>query len=78
MARRFLNGADFRGPLFAAGSAGTAGQVLQSAGAGAPPTWGTGSGSTSASDLTSGTLADARLTTRARATANLFLWSSFR
>jgi hypothetical protein len=37
-----------------------------------------GSGSTSASDLTSGTLANARLTTRARASANLYMWSSFR
>lgn len=35
-------------------------------------------GSTSASDLNQGTLANARLTTRARASMNLYLWSSFR
>jgi hypothetical protein len=35
-------------------------------------------GSTSASDLTSGTLANARLTSRARAAVNVFNWSSFR
>lgn len=35
-------------------------------------------GSSSASDLTSGTLANARLTTRARASMNLYLWSNFR
>jgi hypothetical protein len=39
---------------------------------------GGGGGSTSASDLTSGTLANARLTTRVRASANVFMWSSFR
>ena len=32
----------------------------------------------SASDLTTGTLANARLTTRQRASTNLYLWSSFR
>jgi hypothetical protein len=36
------------------------------------------SGSTNASDLTSGTLANARMTTRARASMNIYLWSSFR
>jgi hypothetical protein len=42
-------------------------------------TWATvTSGSTSASDLTSGTLANARMTTRARASMNIYLWSSFR
>lgn len=35
-------------------------------------------GSSSASDLTTGTLANARLTTRQRASTNLYLWSSFR
>jgi hypothetical protein len=46
MAQRIENGADFRGPLLAAGSAGSSGQVLTSAGAGAAPTWGTASGFT--------------------------------
>jgi hypothetical protein len=32
---------DMKGPLLLSGSAGTAGQVLQSAGSSAPPTWGT-------------------------------------
>jgi hypothetical protein len=42
-------------------------------------TWATVSaGSTSASDLTSGTLANARMTTRARNSMNLYAWSSFR
>jgi hypothetical protein len=36
------------------------------------------SGSSSASDLTSGTLADARLSDKARAAANVYLWSNFR
>lgn len=39
---------------------------------------GGGGGSTSASDLNQGTLANARLTTRARASMNLYLWSNFR
>jgi hypothetical protein len=39
---------------------------------------GSGGGSSSASDLTSGTVANARLTTRARASMNLYLWSAFR
>jgi hypothetical protein len=39
MTRRLENGADLRGPLQVAGSAGTSGQVLTSAGAGAIPTW---------------------------------------
>lgn len=51
MARQLLNGANLTGPLQVAGSAGTAGQVLQSAGAGATPTWGTaGSGSPAGSN----------------------------
>jgi hypothetical protein len=56
---------------------GSSGQALLSQGASAAPTWGS-AGSTSASDLSSGTLANARLTTRARAAMNLYLWSSFR
>ena len=40
MTRRLENGADLRGPLQVAGAAGTSGQVLTSAGAGAVPTWG--------------------------------------
>jgi hypothetical protein len=32
----------------------------------------------SASDLTSGTLADARLSTKSQAALNLYLWSNFR
>lgn len=39
MTRRIENGADFRGPLLASGSAGTRGQVLTSSGPGAVPTW---------------------------------------
>jgi hypothetical protein len=39
MAQRIENGADFRGPLLAGGSAGASGQVLTSGGAGAVPTW---------------------------------------
>jgi hypothetical protein len=35
------------------------------------------SGSSSASDLTSGTLADTRLSDKARAAANVYLWSNF-
>jgi hypothetical protein len=42
------------------------------------PITGSGGGSSSASDLTSGTVANARLTTRARASMNLYLWSAFR
>jgi hypothetical protein len=56
---------------------GSSGQALISQGASAAPTWGS-AGSTSASDLSSGTLANARMTTRARAAMNLYLWSSFR
>ena len=56
---------------------GSSGQALISQGASAAPTWGA-AGSTSASDLSSGTLANARMTTRARAAMNLYLWSSFR
>jgi hypothetical protein len=43
-----------------------------------PATVSGGGGSSSASDLTSGTLADARLSDKARAAENLFLWSNFR
>ena len=39
MTRPFLNGADLLGPLELSGSAGTSGQVLQSAGPGQAPTW---------------------------------------
>jgi len=39
MTRDLLTGANLRGPLQANGSAGTSGQVLQSAGPGAIPTW---------------------------------------
>lgn len=56
---------------------GSSGQALLSNGASAAPSWGS-AGSNSASDLTTGTLANARMTTRARASMNLYLWSSFR
>jgi hypothetical protein len=56
---------------------GSSGQALLSQGASAAPTWGA-AGSTSASDLSSGTLANARLSSRARAAINTHLWSSFR
>jgi hypothetical protein len=56
---------------------GSSGQALLSQGASAAPTWGS-AGSTSASDLSSGTLANARLSSRARAAINTHLWSSFR
>ena len=58
----------------------TNGQVIAWSGsAWAPATVsGGGGGSTSASDLTSGTLADARLSDKARAANNLYLWSNFR
>jgi hypothetical protein len=56
---------------------GNSGQALISQGASAAPAWGA-AGSNSASDLTTGTLSNARLTTRARAAMNLYLWSSFR
>jgi len=39
MTRRILNGANLTGPLQLAGSAGTSGQVLQSAGPGSTPAW---------------------------------------
>jgi hypothetical protein len=45
MTRDLLTGANFSGPLQVNGSAGTAGQVLQSAGPGQVPTWATPSGS---------------------------------
>ncbi len=55
----------------------TTGQVIAWSGsAWAPAT--VSSGSSSASDLTSGTLADARLSDKARAADNLYLWSNFR
>jgi hypothetical protein len=61
---------------------GASGTVLQSNGASAAPSFATvsggGGGSTSASDLTSGTLANARLSSRVRAAMNTYLWSSFR
>jgi hypothetical protein len=57
----------------------TTGQVIAWSGsAWAPATVSGGGGSTSASDLTSGTLADARLSDKARAAASLYLWSNFR
>ncbi len=43
-----------------------------------PATVSGGGGSSSASDLTSGTLADARLSDKARAANNIYLWSNFR
>jgi hypothetical protein len=56
---------------------GSSGQALISQGASAAPSWGS-AGSNSASDLTTGTLDNARLTARARAAINVFNWSSFR
>ena len=44
MTRELLTGANLRGPLEVSGSPGAAGQVLQSAGPGVPPTWGSGTG----------------------------------
>lgn len=58
-------------------SLGSAGQALLSNGASAAPSWGS-AGSNSASDLTTGTLGFQRLPARVRASANLYLWSSFR
>ncbi len=55
MTRELLTGADFKGPLQLDGAAGTSGQVLTSAGAGAVPTWspaGGFSGGTLTSNLT--------------------------
>jgi len=55
MTRELLTGADFKGPLQLNGAAGTSGQVLTSAGAGAVPTWspaGGFSGGTLTSNLT--------------------------
>jgi hypothetical protein len=55
MTRELLTGADFKGPLQLNGAAGTSGQVLTSAGAGAVPTWspaGGFSGGTLSSNLT--------------------------
>lgn len=56
---------------------GSAGQALLSNGATSAPSWGA-AGSNSASDLTQGTLNNARLSSRARAAINVYLWSSFR
>jgi hypothetical protein len=61
MTRRLENGVDLRGPLQVAGAAGTSGQVLTSAGAGAVPTWTTSSGDvtlTGTQTLTNKTLTD--------------------
>jgi len=46
MTRRIENGIDLRGALQLAGSAGTSGQVLTSAGSGATPTWSAAGGFT--------------------------------
>jgi hypothetical protein len=55
----------------------TTGQVIAWSGsAWAPAT--VSSGSSSASDLTSGTLADARLSAKAQSAINVYLWSNFR
>ena len=56
---------------------GNSGQALISNGASAAPSWGS-AGSNSASDLTTGTLSNARLSSRARAAINVFNFSSFR
>lgn len=56
---------------------GNSGQALISNGASAAPSWGS-AGSNSASDLTTGTLSDSRLSTNAQAAINLYLWSAFR
>jgi len=48
MTKPLLTGADFAGPLQVNGSAGTAGQVLTSAGAGSVPTWANAAGGYSA------------------------------
>lgn len=40
MARELLSSPDVKSPLLLNGSAGTSGQLLQSAGSGSPPTWG--------------------------------------
>lgn len=82
MAREFITSPNFKAAVLANGSAGTSGQVLTSGGAGSPPSWTTVSGgggsTTNASDLTSGTLANARLTAKVRAAVNYTLWSNFR
>jgi hypothetical protein len=56
---------------------GNSGQALISNGASSAPSWGA-AGSNSATDLTTGTLSNARLSSRARAAINTYLWSSFR
>ena len=58
MTRRLENGADLRGPLQVAGAAGTSGQVLTSAGAGAVPTWGAAGGTSISVGNTSATVTD--------------------
>ena len=58
MTRRLENGADLRGPLQVAGAAGTSGQVLTSAGAGAVPTWGAANGTSISVGNTSATVTD--------------------
>ena len=62
-------------------SSATTGQVPQwngTAWVATTPSGGGGGGSTNASDLTSGTLADERLSSKARAAVNVYLWSAFR
>ena len=66
-------GASVTGPTGAASSVtGPAGSSVTG------PTGPAGAGSTNASDLSTGTVALARLPARARASVNLYLWSSFR
>lgn len=60
MTRRLENGVDIRGPLQVAGAAGTSGQVLTSAGAGAVPTWQTPSGGGGGSTLSYTTTATSK------------------
>ncbi len=62
------------GPTGSPGSAGGQGVTGPTGPAGS----GDGGGSSSASDLTTGTLADALLSDKARAAANIYLWSNFR
>lgn len=61
---------------------GASGKVLQSNGASSAPTWetvtGGGTTTTNAGDLVSGTLSDARLSSKAQSAINLYLWSNFR
>lgn len=48
---RFQSGIIINGPLEVAGDQGSAGEVLTSGGAGAPPTWGAGGGATGSLDV---------------------------